>query len=76
MELAYLHDWNVIYVPQGMDFSRSSLLSAWQARSKTANPRPSSTERPRAGNTGLKVKAPTVQDTVFAVKGSSRLSSP
>ena len=38
MELAYLHDWNVIYVPRGMDFQQ--ILAAQQRALKMENSQP------------------------------------
>ena len=38
MELAYLHDWNVIYVPQGMDFQQ--ILAAQRLAGQIKNSQP------------------------------------
>lgn len=38
MELAYLHDWNVIYVPKGMDFQQ--ILAAQQRAVRMENSQP------------------------------------
>jgi transketolase len=38
MEFAYLHDWNVIYVPQGMDFQQ--ILAAQRLASQIKNSQP------------------------------------
>ena len=38
MELAYLHDWNVIYVPQGMDFQQ--ILTAQRLATRIKNSQP------------------------------------
>jgi len=38
MELTYLHDWNVIYVPQGMDFQQ--ILAAQRLASQIKNSQP------------------------------------
>lgn len=38
MELAYLHDWNVIYVPQGMDFQQ--ILAAQRLACQIKNSQP------------------------------------
>ncbi len=38
MELAYLHDWNVIYVPQGMDFQQILAAQRLAARVKNSQP--------------------------------------
>jgi transketolase len=38
VELAYLHDWNVIYVPQGMDFQQ--ILAAQRRAAKMENSQP------------------------------------
>ena len=38
MELAYLHDWNVIYVPQGMDFQQ--ILAAQRLATRIKNSQP------------------------------------
>jgi len=38
MELAYMHDWNVIYVPQGMDFQQ--ILAAQRRAAKMENSQP------------------------------------
>jgi transketolase len=38
MELAYLHDWNVIYVPRGMDFRQ--ILAAQRRAAKMENSQP------------------------------------
>jgi transketolase len=38
MELAYMHDWNVIYVPQGMDFQQ--ILAAQRRAAKMENNQP------------------------------------
>jgi transketolase len=38
MELAYLHDWNVIYVPQGMDFQQVFAAQRMAAQIKNGQP--------------------------------------
>ncbi len=76
MELAYLHDWNVIYVPGAWISSRSWPPNAWRSGSRTASPRRSFTGPPRGGNTGLKARAPTAQDTAFAPTDFSPPSNP
>ena len=38
MELAYLHDWNVLYVPQGMDFQQ--ILAAQRLATRIKNSQP------------------------------------
>ena len=38
MELAYLHDWNVIYVPQGMDFQQILAAQRLAVRIKNSQP--------------------------------------
>jgi len=38
IELAYMHDWNVIYVPQGMDFQQ--ILAAQRRAAKMENSQP------------------------------------
>jgi transketolase len=38
MEMAYLHDWNVIYVPRGMDFQQ--ILAAQQRAARMENSQP------------------------------------
>lgn len=38
MELAYLHDWNVIYVPQGMDFQQILAAQRLAVRMKNSQP--------------------------------------
>jgi transketolase len=38
MELAYLHDWNVIYVPQGMDFQQVLAAQRLAVRIKNSQP--------------------------------------
>jgi len=76
MELAYLHDWNVIYVPQGMDFQQILAAQRLAIRIKNSQPQPSFTGPPRAGNTGLKAKAPMAQDMVFAAAGSTLPCNP
>jgi transketolase len=38
IELAYLHDWNVIYVPQGMNFQQ--IIAAQHMRAKIKNSQP------------------------------------
>jgi transketolase len=38
MELAYLHDWNVIYVPRGMDFQQILAAQRLAARMKSSQP--------------------------------------
>jgi transketolase len=38
MELAYLHDWNVIYVPRGMDFQQILAAQRMAARMENSQP--------------------------------------
>jgi transketolase len=73
MELAYLHDWNVIYVPRGMDFQQILAAQRGPRGWRTASPRRSFTAPPRAGNTASKAAAPTAQAMVFAAPAFSRL---
>ena len=66
LELAYLNDWNVIYVPGGFDFNQ--ILAAQQTALgwTTASRRRSCIARPRAGSTASRAAPRTAQGTSSA----------
>jgi transketolase len=68
MELARLHDWNVIYVPDGFDFQHS----VSSGRSTPASPPRSSTARRRDGSTASRAGSRTERGTSSVPPSSSR----
>ncbi len=69
-ELFYLHDWNVIYVPDGRDFQQIIAAQRHAAgASTTASRRRSSTARSRAGSTASRARPRTAPATSSAPTG-------
>ena len=74
-ELFYLHDWNVIYVPDGHDFQQVVAAQRHAAHDRTtASRRRSSTARSRAGSTASRARPRTAPATSSAPTASTRRS--
>ena len=58
-ELAYLHDWNVVFVPDGKDFQQVVAAQRFAATMGNSQPRASSTAPSRAGSMASRAAART-----------------
>jgi transketolase len=73
MELAYMHDWNVIYVPKGSDFQQIFAAQRKLAQIKNSQPTAIVYRTVKGWQYGIKAGVPMVQDILSAVKVFTRL---